>query len=66
MFLDGGINCTSQIPRSSIEVSNIGDSLRLTCDPNTQCVNSCSWKMPSGTTCSFSSTDTFNNHPIQR
>ena len=52
-----GSRCSNQIPETSIEVANDGDSLSLTCDASTECVNNCKWKMPTGDLCEFDTSD---------
>ena len=52
-----GVRCAKQILSDSYQVEDSGDSLRLTCDPQTMCVSSCQWKLRNNVVCGFGASD---------
>ena len=59
-----GVRCAKQILSDSYQVEDSGDSLRLTCDPQTMCVSSCQWKLRNNVVCGFGANDVEYNQYI--
>ena len=66
----GGVRCAKQILSDSYQVEDSGDSLLFTCDPQTRCVSSCSWRwqLENGNyfECGFGANDVEYNQYIPR